>query len=439
MSVNKVAIDGEDKPKKKKPVRHHGEGTIFTRSDGRIIARVVAGTLPNGKPDKLERACKTNGEAVAALKALRKEADNRKKNGRGGELFAAFVTRWLDVSRAPKIRQTTWQDYSSYCKNYIIPELGEKAIGEIQTCEIQGLIDRLTGEGKSYSLIHKVYTIISSSLATAVPDGTIMRNPADGVRQPPNPQKEKLIFTKGQTDTFAKVILESKSQFKDLANVYWEVGGRISELLGLKWTAVESNGIRIENVIIKAKGGGKDAPPKTDASNRTVYLTKECLYIINSQPKNGDYVFSTVSGKHYSYANFRKQWNRWLVKAFGEKEIPIAKTEAAAPVDTQAEKPIDPKPKKPKRKKRKEKIPLINITPHAFRHMQATRLIEAGWTLADVQTRGGWATTTMLTKIYAKHSAKERQLEMAKAAKIANGCQFGCEIKKEPSAEAEDP
>jgi len=45
----------------------------------------------------------------------------------------------------------------------------------------------------------------------------------------------------------------------------------------------------------------------------------------------------------------------------------------------------------------------------------------------------------MLTKIYTKHSAKERQLEMAKAAKISNECQFGCETKKEPSTEVEDP
>jgi len=80
------------------------------------------------------------------------------------------------------------QDYSSYCKNYIIPELGEKAIGEIQTCEIQALIDRLAGYRKSYSLIHKIYTTISSSLATAAPDGTILRSPTDEVSQPPNPQ-----------------------------------------------------------------------------------------------------------------------------------------------------------------------------------------------------------------------------------------------------------
>jgi len=40
------------------------------------------------------------------------------------------------------------------------------------------------------------------------------------------------------------------------------------------------------------------------------------LGIINAQPKNGDYVFSTASGKHYSYAKHSaKEHQLEMVKA----------------------------------------------------------------------------------------------------------------------------
>ena len=410
-------------PKPKKHARHHGEGTIFTRADGRIVVRVPCGTKPDGSPDKLEEYARSIGDAVEILKNLRKEAERKKQSGSGDELFETYLARWMMKTKFPNLRQKTWEDYTSICKKHILPVLGSKPICDIQTSDVQDLIDALSADGKSYSLIHKVYVLVGSCLATALPDGKIMRNPVDGVKQPANKAEQRKIFTGDQADKFAEIVARSSSQFGALLNVYWEVGGRISELLGLKWTAVEEQGIRIENVIMRSKGGGKDSPPKTKASRRTVYLTKKCMEQINAQPKRGEYVFCTANGKAHSYANFRRQWNRWLVQAFGEKPLTDAEKlelkarEEAEELKRKAD-PIDPKTGKKRKKKRRAKIPALNITPHALRHMQATRLIEAGWTIADVQERGGWLTPDMLTRVYAKHSSLERQKALADAAKI---------------------
>jgi len=419
----KRSNNSETPPKPKKRARHHGEGTIFTRSDGRIVVRVPCGTKPDGSPDKLEEYARSISEAVGILKELRKEAERRKQIGSGNELFETYLARWMTKTKFPNLRQKTWEDYTSLCKNHILPTLGTKPICDIQTSDVQDLVDQLTADGKSYSLVHKVYVIIGSCLATALPDSKILRNPVDGVKQPANNSEQRKIFTAEQADKFAVIVARSASQFGAFLNVYWEVGGRSSELLGLKWTAVEEKGIRIENVIMRSKGGGKDSPPKTKASRRTVYLTEKCMQQINSQPQRGDYVFCTANGKPHSYANFRRQWNRWLVQAFGEKqmtdeETALIKARDEAESIKRKNDPIDEKTGKKKRKKRREKIPALNITPHALRHMQATRLIEAGWTIADVQERGGWLTPDMLTKVYAKHSSMDRQKSLAEAAKI---------------------
>lgn len=187
-------------------------------------------------------------------------------------------------------------------------------------------------------MFYRVRFIIGSCLRTALPDRILDRDPTIGVSLPPNTTKKKSLFTNEQADRFIEVVSQSTSAFKGLLNVYWETGGRISELFGLKWQSVLDTGIRIENVTIRVKGGSADAQPKNRSSNRVVKLTGSRMAVINSQPKRmmeieveeksktktvtkqSEYVFCTASGKPYSYSNFRRQWNSWLCQAFGSVE-----------------------------------------------------------------------------------------------------------------------
>lgn len=55
-----------------------------------------------------------------------------------------------------------------------------------------------------------------------------------------------------------------------MLSVYSEIGGRISEILGLKWDYVFDDYILIENVRVQIAGGAMDSAPKTTASRRKV-------------------------------------------------------------------------------------------------------------------------------------------------------------------------
>ncbi len=331
------------KTKPKKHTRAHNEGTIFQRKDGRWVARIVVGTLPNGKPDKREIYCKTKPEAVEALKTLHKEIIKR-PDKRGGELFASFVMRWLDNAKLAQVRQNTWELYASDIKNHIIPDLGETPIADIETSQIQALINKMTAKGYSSSVLYRVRFIIGSCLRTALPDRILDRDPTIGVSLPPNTTKKKNLFTNEQADRFIEVVSQSTSAFNGLLNDYWETGGRISELFGLKWQSVLDTGIRIESVTIRVKGGSADAQPKNRSSNRVVKLTTRRMAVINSQPKRmmeieveekgktktvtkqSEYVFCTASGNliltqtfavngTVGYVRLSDQWNRQKTNA----------------------------------------------------------------------------------------------------------------------------
>ena len=439
--------------KMKKPARAHNEGTIFQRKDGRWVARIVAGIRQDGKPDKRAVYCKTKPEAVAALKTLHEEISKRIDNRNSSELFSSFLARWLHESKMASVRQNTWEDYASLAKNHVIPALGDIPIGDIKTADIQRLYDKMTADGKSASTVHKVHVLIGACLRSALPDGVLDRDPKQGTTRTSGRTAKKLLFTAEQEPIFLQTILNSSSQYRDFCLTVWELGGRTSEVLGLKWSAVFDDHIRIENVLIHTKDGDQDAPPKTPGSQRTVFLSKECMNLIHRQPRRyvelppdektgavktklSEYVFTNAKGKPHSHRNWRRQWDQWLITAFGAEQTEKEKSKKNA-ADAAIDETDTLKGEKKDKEKEALRKPLVKVTPHSLRHLQAVRLFDSGWTIADVQARGGWESPKVLVSIYSAHSTEKKQRDMAEAAKIMNGCQIGCQNEKVLSTEAE--
>jgi integrase len=279
------------------------------------------------------------------------------------------------------------------------------------------------------------------------------RDPTQGTTRSSGRTAKKLLFTAEQESIFLQTVLNSSSQYWDFCLTVWELGGRTSEVLGLKWSAVFNDHIRIENVLIHTKDGDQDAPPKTPGSHRTVFLSKECMDLIRSQPRRyvelppdektgavkkklSEYVFTDAKGKPHSHRNWRRQWDQWLITAFGAEptEAKTAETEADEAAAAEAD---DQKTEKKTKEKEVYRRPLVKVTPHSLRHLQAVRLFDSGWTIADVQARGGWESPKVLVSIYSAHSTEKKQRDMAEAAKISNGCQIGCQNEKVLPTEAE--
>ena len=395
--------------------RANNEGSIYQRKDGYWVVAVSV----EGKQKPLY--CKSEDEAVALLKELHSQQILGKKLFASDEPFGVYLLRWLTKTKISKVRRNTWEDYSALAKNHIIPVIGSMRICDIQTKDVQSLYDGLTAKGSSPEIIRKVHVILGMVFRSMLPDRIIDRDMTVGTSRPSVVTKKRVLFTDEQERIFISVVLGSASQFKAVFQVYYELGGRISETLGLKWSSVHDDYVVIENTVVNVKGGMIESLPKTPGSIRRVFLSDECMKLIKNQHRKpfrsepdrtilSEFVFATANGKPHSDRNWRRQWDQWLVQAFGS--VPIAEGE-----------------KPPKYKK-----PMIVITPHSLRHRQAVHLFQSGWTVADIQIRGGWSSPKVLQEIYAAHSSEDRQRQMAQAAKLQTTVETTVDVEKGPPA-----
>ena len=73
-----------------------------------------------------------------------------------------FITTWLEYFKKPDLKPRAYDSLESTIKTHIIPTLGKLQVGAITPEEIQGLLNDLQREGKSYSTIKKVYDAINA-------------------------------------------------------------------------------------------------------------------------------------------------------------------------------------------------------------------------------------------------------------------------------------
>lgn len=373
-------------------MRLKGEGSIFCGKDGywRVAVSIDGKqrTRSFGKGDAGKAA------ALAAQEGMKAEA--KAAQGKSHQLFAHYLAEYMTQTVHKGVRDNTYIDYVSLIKTHINDAIGSTPISEITTKQLQEFYDNLKDKGLSGSRINKVHTLVGQALRAAIPDGMIDRDPTAGTRRiSTKPKNKKILFSDEQAEKFLSVVDKSTSYYKNILLVHWEVGGRISEILGLRWEYVGKDYIDIQSVQMKTKKGVKDSPPKTEASRRRVFLTPYTINIIESRPKTGEYVFTNENGKPINERNWRRQWDQWLVTAFGGEESKKRNGDVS-----------------------KYKKPIVKVTPHSLRHLSARNLLRQGWSVADVQKRGGWESAKVLQDIYAAHSEESRQRDMAKSASI---------------------
>ena len=155
------------------------------------------------------------------------------------------------------------------------------------------------------------------------------------------------------------------STYKAIFLVTLYYGLRRSEILGLKWSAVDGqkNTITISHTVVKNLTIERKDTTKTATSNRTFQLLPEVKAILEQIPRNNEYIFpirpDTLTRK------FQKQ----LAKAGFEK-----------------------------------------MRFHDIRHSTASILFEIGWSLEDIKNWLGHADIETTSNIYLHYQARRKVL-----------------------------
>jgi len=280
----------EKRARKRKRADH--EGTIYKRSDGLWIGRVMVGVSLDGKPDIRQVSAKTQSLCRERLDAVKAQAANGMlaSTDTAGMTVAVFLDRWL-ASTKPRLRQSTHSRYERFVVHHFKPALGAMRLTTLTHTVIEDFLAAKQTESKrrgrvktatvlSPRTIHHLYVVLGTALAWAVRKGYLMVNPMARVDAPTVPRVE---MTPLAPDEMAR-LLNAAEEAGDPLLPLWELaaatGARKGELLGLQWDDIDldTGTIRIRRTLVRVRGRKPVFDePKTARSYRTLEIAPESV------------------------------------------------------------------------------------------------------------------------------------------------------------------
>ncbi len=311
-------------------------------------------------------------------------------------LFTDYLMQWLEKKKN-KVEVTTWEGYKVQVESHIYPYFREKnlKLSEIKSSHIANFYEekfkngRRDGKGGlSPRSIKMLSFIIKAVLDEAAFYELILRNPASKVPLPKKEDDEKkrvFLDTKSANDVL-KIFRGHHLQPLIYTTLYY--GLRRSEVLGLKWDAVDfvNDTLEIKHTVVEHTTIVAKDKTKTAAGKRKYALLpeiKEVLLSLKKETKNNKKIF----GKEYQNTDYIFVWP-------------------------------DGRPYRPDYITREfQKVLAKNNFPkmrfHDLRHSCASILYDKGWDLKDIQTWLGHADIQTTANIYT-HISKTRKEILAK-------------------------
>lgn len=313
------------------------------------------------------------------LKLLRRKLEKARYESEQGILLSGeniTLSEWfgeyLKLYKEGKVKETTVyriRQTFSPCKKNIV---GMMKLQEIKAIHIQQLINELDEKGFTYGTIRLLKSLLNEMFKKAMGNGYMLINPCDAVVMPKKVTYEARFLTGQEQEMFLEVAKEYSHY--DIFCACLSFGGRIGEVLGLKWSDIdfEKKTMHIQRTLHYAKVK-EDEPchfffttPKTETSNREIPLLPETEAILrrvrkkqlrnrmlhasqwNVQSPFDDMVFTTQQGIPIRYGDVNRTIKSVILKANLQEEE-LAKFE------------------------NREPFILKPFSPHCFRHTFVTR------------------------------------------------------------------
>ena len=289
--------------------RPSGDGLVRKRADGRWEGRIVVGHKEDGKPIYRSVFAEKQSDLMPKLHELKDQYAGVELTEDSSITLGEWLGRWLDDYKKPTLRLSTFAGYSKDIANHILPHLGSKRITQLKTAEIQKHYNRLLesgriqdngkGKGLSNATVRGIHMILREALDSAVREGLIPKNPADGTSPPKIYRNEKQVLTKDQLETFMKLI-EGDEEWYDFFYTEIITGMRQGEICGLRWEDFdrEKRTLRVARSVDFVNKELVVGETKTDDGKRTIYLPDSLWHILaERQRKNGafsDWIFPNL-------------------------------------------------------------------------------------------------------------------------------------------------
>ena len=278
--------------------RPSGDGMVRKREDGRWEGRIVIGHKANGDSIFRYIYADTQKELTTKLRQNINAYQGVDLTEESSMTLSQWLDKWLGEYVKGTIRDSTLEGYRRDITNHVIPYLGEKPLRKVTAADLRSLYQKLLERGRikggnhaaglSPTTVRSIHNIIHHALRTAVENGLLPVNPADGVTPPKIVRQAKKILNHDQLDTF-KAAVQQDWIWRDFFLTELTTGLRRGELCGLKWSDFDETAgtLNVCRTIHARKGGGvEEGTTKTYAGTRTILLPSSTAQLLRERKKS---------------------------------------------------------------------------------------------------------------------------------------------------------
>ena len=398
-------------------VRENGLYTFrYTDHEGKRHAvyswRLVAGDItPEGK--KLHRPLRDLEAEI-----MRELQDDIRAAEKGSETLNDFWKKYITMKK--DIKESTLVSYIYTYDRYIRDSFGKRPVKSIRYSDVKRFYISLQNAGYRINIIEHCHSLIHPTLTTALRDGYIRSNPADGVlAELKKVNSEEIVHRKALTEKEQEVFVNyaaNSLKFREwmpIITVFLGTGMRVGELIGLRWDDLDFDAELISvnhSLQYRTKLDGSCgfiiSSPKTTTSIRTIPMMEEVKDVLwkmytrrfdfnfDNQPIIDGYtnfIFRTLSGSVCSPKVINDALSA-IVNSYNDLERKTALEEEREP------------------------FLLPHISAHILRHTFCTRYCENESNLKLIQDTMGHADITTTLQIYA-HANQDKKKESFNALK----------------------
>ena len=324
--------------------RVFGNGSVYyDKNKKKWIGAFIAGTKPDGKPDRKTVRADTEGDCHRKLNALIKEESKKEYVYVEKDILSNYLSTWLTTVKRLQLKDKSYDRLEDTITKNVVPAIGQIQVSALKSDDIQKMISDMQQQKLSYSTIKKAYDAVNSAFkwGQAQKPPKVKYNPCIGVELPSR-KKFKAPQIKFYTQEEAKLISETALKTYPNGYPWYPLGGavvlllntglRIGELAALEWerdidlegkmlyvhSTIEIVKDRSENPKHKYKVIEQDSAKTDESFNRPIPLNNAAVNALETLKKQTGmfkYVFATREGNRKSLRDLDKIVRRVLKRA----------------------------------------------------------------------------------------------------------------------------
>lgn len=400
--------------------RELGKG-LYQRKDGRYEARARI----NGNDVSIYGF--NIRELKKDLQELKEQAQNAIEYRRRNLTLNEWFEEWFETYKLPVVKETSVFPMKRKFYSSFGAILGERPVSSITNIDIQGVINRMSQEGRATSSMRESLGRMRECMESAKNNQIISLNPCFEINVPwENTQVRRRFLSREEQNTFFGAT--EHNWYKEMFYIMFLTGMRIGEVGGLMWKDIdfENKCLHINRSLSCQYEYGEKilrlTTPKTHNSYRKIPFFGEAEEMFQSQKDKVASLKKTLG----------KRW-----RATGEYEDLVFVTTMGSPVlRYHAEKEIKKIIKQINEQEafdsvREQREPhyFEDLYPHAIRHTFCSRCFEADMQPKVVQSIMGHQHYSTTIDIYTHVTDEKYQDEIGK---------FGKAMEPAGQAEAEE-